>query len=57
MKRISRQPVAFSRRSVKNQTVIPREVCEHLNLKLCGNPFATFFEWASEADEEAYADL
>lgn len=25
--------------------------------RLSDNPFATFEEWASEADEEAYADL
>ncbi len=29
----SRQPAAFSKVSVKSQTVIPREVCEQLKLK------------------------
>jgi antitoxin PrlF len=70
---------AFSRVSVKSQTVIPREVRDLLGLKpgdmlryrLSENgvvidkapaeemddPFATFTEWAGEADEEAYADL
>jgi antitoxin PrlF len=33
MKRISRQPAAFSKISVKSETVIPREVCERLKLK------------------------
>jgi antitoxin PrlF len=33
MKRISRQPAAFSNISVKSETVIPREVRERLKLK------------------------
>jgi antitoxin PrlF len=33
MKRISRQPVAFSKVSVNSQTVIPRELREQLKLK------------------------
>jgi AbrB family looped-hinge helix DNA binding protein len=33
MNRISRQPAAFSKLSVKNQTTIPREVREQLKLK------------------------
>ena len=33
MKTTSRQFAAFSKVSVKNQTVIPREVCEQLKLK------------------------
>ena len=33
MNRISRQPAAFSKVSVKSQTVIPREVREQLKLK------------------------
>jgi antitoxin PrlF len=33
MKRISRPPAAFSKVSVKSQTVIPREVHEQLKLK------------------------
>jgi antitoxin PrlF len=70
---------AFSRVSVKSQTVIPREVRDLLGLKPgdtlryrlrdngvlidkapaeeMDDPFATFTEWAGEADEEAYADL
>jgi antitoxin PrlF len=77
MNRISRQPAAFSKLSVEGRTVIPREVREHLKLKVgdtlryrvtdhgilldkaakTGDPFAAFSEWASEADESAYADL
>jgi antitoxin PrlF len=76
MKSIPRQPV-FSKISVKNQTVIPIEVCERLKLqpgdilryrvtadgvlldKATGaaEPFATFSEWISEADEKAYGGL
>ena len=33
MNRISRQPAAFSKVSIKSQTVIPREVRERLKLK------------------------
>ena len=33
MNRISRRPTAFSKVSVKSQTVIPRKVCERLKLK------------------------
>lgn len=33
MNRLSRQPAAFSKVSVKSQTVIPREVREQLKLK------------------------
>jgi antitoxin PrlF len=33
MRRISRQPAAFSTISVKNQTTIPREVRDRLKLK------------------------
>jgi len=33
MKATSRQSAAFSKVSVKSQTVIPREVCERLKLK------------------------
>ena len=33
MNRVSRRPTAFSKVSVKSQTVIPREVCERLELK------------------------
>jgi antitoxin PrlF len=33
MNRIARQPAAFSTISVKGQTMIPREVREHLKLK------------------------
>lgn len=73
------KPAAFSKVSVKSQTVIPREVRERLDLrpgdtlryrltkdgvlidKALANetddPFATFSEWSSEADEKAYAGL
>jgi antitoxin PrlF len=76
--RISK-PAAFSKVSVKSQTVIPREVRERLDLrpgdtlryrltkdgvlldKASANetddPFVTFSEWSSEADEKAYARL
>jgi antitoxin PrlF len=71
-------PPAFSKVSVKSQTVIPREVRERLRLKpgdtlryrltdagvlldkapaAEDDPFVSFTEWASEADEKAYADL
>jgi antitoxin PrlF len=76
MKSIPRQPV-FSKISVKNQTVIPIEVCERLKLqpgdilryratedgilldKATGaaEPFVTFAEWTSDADEKAYGGL
>jgi antitoxin PrlF len=76
MKSIPRQPI-FSKISVKNQTVIPIEVCERLKLqpgdilryrvtedgilldKATGaaEPFATFSEWISDADEKAYGGL
>jgi len=70
---------AFSKVSVKSQTVIPREVREELGLKPgdtlryrvtdqgilldkapaseADDPFATFSEWANEADEKAYGGL
>ena len=69
---------AFSKVSVKSQTVIPREVRDRLRLKPGDtlryrltdagvlldkapapedDPFVSFSEWASEADEKAYADL
>jgi len=73
------RPAAFSKVSVKSQTVIPREVRERLDLrpgdtlryrltkdgvlidKALANegddPFATFSEWSSEADEKAYGGL
>jgi antitoxin PrlF len=78
MNRISRQPTAFSKVSVKIQTVIPREVREKLKLKpgdtlryrvtdygilldkateTGDDPFASFSEWTSEADEKAYGAL
>jgi antitoxin PrlF len=79
MNRATRPPAAFSRVSVKSQTVIPREVRERLELKPgdtlryrmtdsgilldkvaageADDPFATFSEWSSEADEKAYANL
>lgn len=71
--------LAFSKLSVKSQTVLPLEVRERLGLKpgdtvsyrLDGDavvieraqpverddPFATFAEWTSREDDEAYADL
>ena len=70
--------MAFSRVSVKNQTVLPRAVRDALNIRLgdtlryrlthsgvfvdkaataeC-DPYRTFWEWSSESDERAYADL
>jgi antitoxin PrlF len=73
------KPTAFSKVSVKSQTVIPREVRERLDLRPgdmlryrltkdgvlidkasaneTGDPFATFSEWSSEADEKACAGL
>jgi AbrB family looped-hinge helix DNA binding protein len=78
MNRIPRPPTAFSKVSVKSQTVIPRAVCEKLKLKpgdtlryrvtddgilldkataAAADPFATFSEWTSEADEKAYGGL
>jgi antitoxin PrlF len=78
MNRVSRRPAAFSKVSVKSQTVIPREVREQLKLKpgdtlryrltddgilldkateAGEDPFATFSEWTSEADEKAYRGL
>lgn len=79
MNRQAPKPAAFSKVSVKSQTVIPREVRESLGLKPgdtlryrltsagvlvdkapvaeVDDPFASFSEWSSEADEKAYADL
>jgi antitoxin PrlF len=79
MNRQTRLPSAFSKVSVKSQTVIPREVRERLDLKPgdtlryrvtddgvlldkapaneSDDPFATFSEWANEADEKAYGSL
>ena len=78
MNRIPRRPAAFSKVSVKSQTVIPREVREKLQLKpgdtlryrvtddgilldkaaeAGDDPFASFSEWTSEADEKAYSGL
>ena len=79
MNRQIRRPSAFSKVSVKSQTVIPREVRERLKLKPgdtlryrittsgilldkapsgeADDPFATFSEWANEADEKAYGEL
>ncbi len=70
---------AFSKVSVKSQTVIPREVRDRLGIRPGDtlryvmteegvlleksvdqegdDPFATFTEWAGDADEKAYADL
>ena len=71
--------VAYSRVSVKSQTVLPREIRERLGVspgdrlryrvskagiilekaeaELQDDPFATFTEWASQDDDEAFADL
>jgi antitoxin PrlF len=79
MNRSTKKPAAFSKVSVKSQTVIPREVREQLGLQAgdtlryrltvdgvlidkapasdADDPFATFTEWSSEADEKAYAGL
>ena len=79
MNRPTKKPTAFSKVSVKSQTVIPREVREQLGLRAgdtlryrlttdgvlidkapaneADDPFATFTEWSSEADEKAYANL
>jgi antitoxin PrlF len=79
-KRLSEHaPAAYSKVSVKSQTVIPRAVRERLQLKPGDrlryrmtdkgilldkspagegdDPFATFTEWAGEADENAYGRL
>jgi len=79
MNRPTRRPAAFSKVSVKSQTVIPREVREQLGLQAgdtlryrltpegvmidkapaseADDPFATFTEWSSEADDKAYASI
>jgi antitoxin PrlF len=79
MNRQTRTPSAFSKVSVKSQTVIPREVRDRLDLKPgdtlryrmteagvlldkarvgeIDDPFATFTEWSSDADEKAYGGL
>lgn len=79
MNRPTKKPTAFSKVSVKSQTVIPSEVRERLGLQVgdtlryrltadgvmidkapvneADDPFATFTEWSSEADEKAYANL
>jgi antitoxin PrlF len=79
MNRQARTPSAFSKVSVKSQTVIPREVRERLGLRPgdtlryrvtddgvlldkapaneADDPFATFTEWSSDADEKAYGNL
>ncbi|NEW94402.1 AbrB/MazE/SpoVT family DNA-binding domain-containing protein [Rhodopseudomonas sp. BR0M22] len=75
MNRQSRPPAAFSKVSVKSQTVIPREIRERLGLKPGDtlryrmtkdgvlldkaddgrdDPFVSFSEWQSDADEKAY---
>jgi antitoxin PrlF len=71
--------LAYSKLSVKSQTVLPRDVREKLGLKpgdtvqfriendvvvlekvqpaLQDDPFASFSEWATSEDDDAYADL
>jgi len=70
---------AYSRVSVKSQTVLPREVRDRLGIKagdrlrfritdravileraspeVQDDPFASFAEWASADDDEAFANL
>jgi antitoxin PrlF len=78
MPRKAQSQAAYSRISVKSQTVLPRVVRSALGVRpgdtlryrmtSAGvlidkappredDPFATFSEWSSEADEKAYADL
>jgi antitoxin PrlF len=78
MNRPIRTPAAFSKVSVKSQTVLPRAVRAKLGVKPgdtlryrltdegvlidkapneADDPFATFSEWSSEADEKAYGKL
>jgi antitoxin PrlF len=78
MNRPVRPPAAYSKVSVKSQTVLPRTVREKLGIKPgdtlryrvtedgilldkaspdVDDPFATFSEWSSEADEKAYGAL
>ena len=79
MNRQTPKPTAFSKVSIKSQTVIPREVRDKLGLKPgdtlryrlteegilvdkapateADDPFASFSEWSSEADEKAYGNL
>jgi antitoxin PrlF len=79
MSRPTPKPTAFSKVSVKSQTVIPREVRDKLGLKPgdtlryrltedgvlvdkapateVDDPFVSFSEWSSEADEKAYENL
>jgi antitoxin PrlF len=78
MNKQTRPPAAFSKVSVKSQTVLPRAVRTKLGVKAGDtlryrmtnegvlidkapadkdDPFATFTEWSSEADEKAYAKL
>jgi hypothetical protein len=61
MKR-QRGDAAYSRISVKSQTVLPKQVREALQIGPGGltnadDPFAMFTEWAGSADDEAYGDL
>lgn len=70
---------AYSKLTVKSQTVIPQAIRQKLGVKPgdrlrfrvtehgvvvdkapaseSDDPFATFTEWSSKADDEAYADL
>jgi antitoxin PrlF len=78
MNRPVAKPTAFSKVSVKSQTVLPRAVRAKLGVKPgdtlryrltddgvlidkapaeADDPFASFSEWSSEADEKAYAKL
>ena len=75
----SKSRSVYSKVSVKNQTVLPREVRERLAIKPgdrlryvfdsegvriekgspreADDPFIAFTEWASQEDDEAFADL
>ena len=78
MNQAFRSRAAFSKVSVKSQTVLPREIRERLGIKPgdtlryvmtdkgvlldkapldTDDPFATFSEWSSDADEKAYGKL
>jgi hypothetical protein len=61
MKRPTRTPASFATVSVKSQTVLARakrgaKLIDKGSGKI-DNPFASFSEWSSEADEKACAKL
>jgi antitoxin PrlF len=61
MKHVSRQRAAFSKVSARNQTVIPHEVCERLQLKpgntlrYCVTDDGILLDKASEAGDSPFA--